>query len=61
MDRDMNALKQDYSSKSYIKALTKGLLAYWLPSHVFMQDNVHIYTLHAAMAFLRSYGITPIT
>jgi hypothetical protein len=61
MDRDMDALKQGYSSKSYNEALTEGLLPYWRRSHVFMQDNARIHTSRAAMAFLRSHGITPIT
>jgi transposase len=61
MDRDMDALKKRYSSKSNIKALNKGLLPHWRRSHAFMQDNARIHTSRAAMAFLRSYGITPIT
>jgi transposase len=61
MDRDFSAPKQGYSSKSYIMALTKGLLPHWRRSQVFMQDNARIHTSRAAMAFLRSHGITPIT
>jgi transposase len=53
--------KKGYSSKSYIEALNKGLLPHWQHSHAFMQDNAHIHTMRAAMAFLRSHGITPIT
>jgi hypothetical protein len=32
IERDPNAKKRCYSSKSYIEALTKGLLPYYRPS-----------------------------
>jgi transposase/transposase-like protein len=61
MERDLNAPKHGYSAQSYIQALTKGLLPHWRRSQWFMQDNARIHTSCAAMNFLRSHKITPIT
>ena len=60
MERDLDAKNNGYSTKSYIKALTTGLLPHWRRSHVFMQDNARIHTSAAARAWLRDHRITPI-
>jgi transposase len=60
MDRDSDAPKGGYSAKSYIEALTKGLLPYWRRSQYFMQDNAGIHRSHAVAAFLLRHHIQPI-
>jgi transposase len=60
MDRDPDALRGSYSSKSYIAALRKGLLPSWRRSQLFMQDNARIHTSRAAIGFLADHRITPI-
>jgi hypothetical protein len=44
IERDLEAKKKGYSGKSYIEALTKGLLPHYRPSQLFMQDNAGIHT-----------------
>jgi hypothetical protein len=39
MESDLGAPKGGYSAKSYIKALTKGLLPHWRRLQLLMQDN----------------------
>jgi transposase len=43
MERDPNAKKRGYSAKSYMEALTKGLLPHYWRSQLFMQDNAGIH------------------
>ena len=43
MNRDLYALKRGYSAKSYIEALTKGLLPHYRRSQLFMQDGAGIH------------------
>jgi hypothetical protein len=60
MDRDTNAPKSGYFSKSYIKALTKGLSPKWRNSHQFMHDNAAIHTSLKVREFLTDHHIQPI-
>ena len=60
MERDPNAKKRSYSAKSYIEALTKGLLPHYRRSHLFMQDNAGIHRSRAVAAFFREHHITSI-
>ena len=60
MDRDPLAKKKGYSSKSYIEALTKGLLPHYRRSQLFMQDNAGIHTSRAVRAFLLTHYINTI-
>lgn len=60
MERDPDAPNHGYSAKSYIKALTKGLLRSWRRSQLFMQDNARIHTAAATRNFLREHHITTI-
>jgi transposase len=60
MERDPDAQKGSYSTKSYIDALTRGLLPHWRRSQLFMQDNARIHTSRSAMRFFQQHGITPI-
>ncbi|KAF2799701.1 hypothetical protein K505DRAFT_387354 [Melanomma pulvis-pyrius CBS 109.77] len=57
MDRDFASQKHGYSRASYINTLEKGLLPYYLPRHIFMQDNAPIHTCRVAKEFLKSHGI----
>jgi transposase len=60
MKRDPNAKKRGYSAKSYMEALTKGLLPHYRHSYLFMQDNTGIYQSCAVAAFFREHHITSI-
>jgi hypothetical protein len=60
MERDPLAKKKGYSSKSYMKALTKGLLPHYRRSHLFMQVNAGIHTSYAVRAFLLRHHINTI-
>jgi hypothetical protein len=44
MERDPDAPRYGYTSKSYIQALTEGLLPRWRRLQQFMQDNARVYT-----------------
>jgi transposase len=57
MERDPSAKRKGYSSQSYIKTLTKGLLPRWKHSQHFMQDNARIHTSRAVVAFLARHHI----
>jgi hypothetical protein len=57
MARDPDAPKGGYSTKSYIEALTKGLLPHYRRSQLFMQDNAGIHTSKAAKRWLESKRI----
>jgi hypothetical protein len=52
MERDLGAQKRGYSAKSYIKALTKGLLPYYRRSQLFMQDGAGIHRARVVQSFL---------
>jgi transposase len=60
MKRDPQAKKKGYSSKSYMEALTKGLLPHYRRSQLFMQDNAGIHTSHAVRAFILRHPINTI-
>jgi transposase len=61
MERDPDAPRYGYTSKSYIQALTEGLLPRWRRSQQFMQDNARVHTSQRTRAFLAEHHITPIT
>jgi transposase len=54
---DPDAKRKGYSSQSYIKTLTKGLLPRWKHSQHFMQDNARIHTSRAVVAFFTRHRI----
>jgi transposase len=54
---DPDAPKGGYSTRSYIKALAKGLLPHYQCSQLFMQDNAAIHTSKAAKHWLDSKHI----
>ena len=60
MERDPNAKTRGYSAKSYMEALTKGLLPHYRRSQLFMQDNAGIHRSRAVAAFFREHHITSI-
>jgi transposase len=60
MERDLDAKKRGYTAKSYINALTKGLLPYWRRSHLFMQDGAGIHCSRAVAEFLHRHHINTI-
>jgi hypothetical protein len=60
MNRDSDAPKRGYSAKSYMEALTKGLLPHWRRSQLFMQDGAGIHQSHAVAAFLQHHHINTI-
>lgn len=57
-ERDPDAPRGGYTSKSYIKALTEGLLPHYRRSQLFMQDNAGIHTSRAAQSWLADHHIT---
>ena len=60
MERDPDARKRGYSAKSYIEALTKGLLPHYRRSQLFMQDGAGIHCSRAVTAFLQEHHINTI-
>jgi transposase len=60
MNRDPDAPKRGYSSKSYMEALTQGLLPYWRRSQLFMQDGAGIHRSQAVAAFLQRHHINTV-
>jgi hypothetical protein len=55
MERDPNAKTRGYSAKSYMEALTKGLLPHYRRLQLFMQDNAGIHRSRAVAAFFREH------
>ena len=60
MTRDQLAKRKGYSSWSYRKALTEGLLPFLDNFELFQQDNARIHTAKASMDWLLLHGIRPI-
>jgi transposase len=60
MERDPDAKKRGYSAKSYMEALTKGLLPHYRRSQLFMQDGAGIHRSRAVMAFHQEHHINAI-
>jgi hypothetical protein len=52
MNHNPDTPKHDYSTKSYIEALTQELLPHWQCFPLFMQDGTGIYQSQAVGAFL---------
>jgi transposase len=55
-----DAKKRGYSSKSYMEALTKGLLPHYRRSQLFMQDGVGIHHSRAIRSFLDQHYVNTI-
>jgi hypothetical protein len=60
MMRDPTAERGGYSSWSYRKALTEGLLPFIDEFGDFQQDNARVHIAKASMDWLRLHGIIPI-
>jgi transposase len=60
MERDPDAKKRGYSAKSYMEALTKGLLPHYRRSQLFMQDGAGIHRSRAVIAFHQEHHINAI-
>jgi transposase len=60
MERDLGAQKRGYSAKSYIEALTKGLLPHYRRSQLFMQDGAGIHRARVVRSFLQQHHINTI-
>jgi hypothetical protein len=60
MTRDTTANKGGYSSWSYRKALTEGLLPFIDEFGEFQQDNARVHIAQASMDWLLLHGIIPI-
>jgi transposase len=60
MERDSDAPRGGYSAKSYIEALTKGLLPHWRRSQLFMQDRAGIHRARVVRSFLQQHYIKTI-
>jgi transposase len=60
MERDLDAQKRGYSAKSYIEALTKGLLPHYRRSQLFMQDGAGIHRARVVRSFLQQHHINTI-
>jgi hypothetical protein len=54
MERDPEAKKRGYSAKSYMEALTKGLLPHYRRSQLFMQDGAGIHHVSAGSTLYSS-------
>jgi hypothetical protein len=57
MERDPEAPRGGYTTKSYLSCLREGLLPYYRPRDIFMQDNARIHTSRTARAFFADYRI----
>jgi transposase len=60
MDRDPDTKRRGYSAKSYMEALTKGLLPYYRRSQLFMQDGAGIHRARVVQSFFQQHHITTI-
>ena len=60
VERDPDAKKRHYSSKSYMEALTKGLLPHYRRSQLFMQDGAGIHRSRAVRSFLDQHHVNTI-
>lgn len=60
MTRDKTAKKGGYSSWSYRKALTEGLLPFIDEFGDFQQDNARVHVAKASMDWLLLHGLIPI-
>lgn len=60
MTRDKTAKKGGYSSWSYRKALTEGLLPFLDEFDLFQQDNARVHTAKPSIDWLLLHGIKPI-
>lgn len=57
MIRDETAQRRGYTSKSYQKALSEGLLPIWTGFRQFQQDNARIHTSESTTEWLFQHGI----
>lgn len=60
MTRDITARRHGYTSNSYIAALEEGLLPYYRPGQLFMQDNSPIHTSQLSRNWLQLHQINTI-
>jgi hypothetical protein len=60
MTRDPLAKRNGYSSWSYRKALTEGLLPFLDKCDRFQQDNARVHIAAASMDWMLLHGIIPI-
>ena len=60
MERDPDAKMRGYSGKSYMEALTKGLLPHYRRSQLFMQDGAGIHRSRAVRSFLDQHHVNTI-
>ena len=60
IERNQEAKKKGYSSKSYIKALQEGLLPIYDSEEQFQRDNTKIYLANYTKTWLCENGIRPI-
>jgi hypothetical protein len=57
IERDPKSPCNGYSARSYVKTLERGLLPFYKPGEIFMQDNARIYTAHIVQEFFISHSI----
>lgn len=60
MTRDSEAARNGYTSWSYVKALSEGLLPFINEFELFQQDNARIHTSEKSKDWLLLHGIKPI-
>ena len=60
IERDPDAQRLGYSSKSYTEVLTKGLLPHWRRSQLFMQDGAGIHRARVVRSFFDQHHINTI-
>jgi hypothetical protein len=58
MERDPEAPKKGYSTRSYMKCLDKELSEPWFQDMIFMQDNAPIHKLSLARSWFMNYEIS---
>jgi transposase len=57
MERDSDASRGGYSTQSYIKTLTKGLLPYYRHLQLFIQNGADIHRSRVVATFLQEHYI----
>jgi hypothetical protein len=57
MERDTTSQRRGYSADSYISTLSDGLLPYYNPMDIFMQDNAPIHKAKKTRIWLETYRI----
>ena len=57
MERDLLAVKEGYSARSYIQALEDGLIPIYKPLDIYQMDNALIYISNLVKKWLETHSV----